>query len=153
KDPVRHVIAVREDTAKLHGWGALDTVLISRRSFAPEDVERARIIAADAHMEAIYLPGNPPSNAFGELLSAPDPRAFLATYRYDVSAVSDDRPFFFYTVQPRDVWDFLRNASKESADYKINRAVPLLFGLMGISVLATTLVLLLPRWILGSRLP
>src|SRR6266567_7415737 len=38
-------------------------------------------------------------------------------------------------------------------DYKINRAVPLLFGLAGISILATLIVLGLPPLILGTRLP
>ena len=50
--------------------------------------------------------------------------------------MNDNRPFFFYTVQPRDLMSFLANPT-ESADYKINRAVPLLFGLMGISIIAT----------------
>ena len=56
-------------------------------------------------------------------------------------------------MQPRDLWDFVKHASRESADYKINRAVPLLFMLMGISLLATTLVLVAPPLVLGTRLP
>jgi hypothetical protein len=39
------------------------------------------------------------------------------------------------------------------ADYKVNKAVPLLFGLMGISLVATALVLVLPPLVLGTRLP
>ncbi|MGD1091826.1 MAG: hypothetical protein ABSB35_07510, partial [Bryobacteraceae bacterium] len=61
--------------------------------------------------------------------------------------------FFFYTVQPRDLWDFLKNANTASADYKINRAVPLLFGLIAISLGATAVILLLPWALLRSRLP
>jgi hypothetical protein len=38
-------------------------------------------------------------------------------------------------------------------DYKINQAVPLLFGLMGISIGATLVILLLPPMVLGTRLP
>jgi hypothetical protein len=38
-------------------------------------------------------------------------------------------------------------------DYKINRAVPLLFGVAGVSILATLIVLALPPLILGTRLP
>ena len=152
-EPARHVMAIREDTARLHGWGALDTVLISRKPFPAEDVARARQILHDAHMEAIYLPGDSPANPFGDLATSSDTAAFFRSYRYDVSPVSDDRPFFFYTVQPRDLWDYFTRVSTETADYKINTAVPLLFGLMGISLAATALVLVLPRWLLGSRLP
>jgi hypothetical protein len=104
-------------------------------------------------MELVYLPGQPSHNAFGELLAAADPAQFWRTYPFDVSPVGDDRPFFFYTVQPRDLWSFVRNASRESADYKVNRAVPLLFGLMGLSIVVTGLILILPRLLLGSRLP
>src|SRR5204862_767477 len=58
-----------------------------------------------------------------------------------------------YTVQPRDLWAFVTGASRASADYKINRAVPLLFGLMAVSAAATLIVLALPPLLLGTRLP
>jgi hypothetical protein len=41
----------------------------------------------------------------------------------------------------------------QSADYKINRAVPLLFEVFGISVLAIAVVLAFPPLLLGARLP
>jgi hypothetical protein len=79
--------------------------------------------------------------------------AFLRSYPFDVSAVSDDRPFFFYTVQPRDLWNYLFHANRSSADFKVNGAVPLLFGLLAVSLCAMALILLLPRVLLGTRLP
>jgi hypothetical protein len=101
----------------------------------------------------VYLPGVPFSNAFAQLLSSADPAAFGRNYRYDVSPVSDDRPFFFYTVQPRDLLDFMRNANAKNEDYKINSALPVLFALIAVSIGATGVVSLLPRMILRSRLP
>jgi len=59
----------------------------------------------------------------------------------------------FYTVQPRDVWAFLSTASRDSADFKINEAVPLLFAVFSVSLAATILVLLLPPLLLRTRLP
>jgi hypothetical protein len=85
-------------------------------------------------------------------LTSPDPQAFWNNYPFDVSPVDDDRPFFFYTVQPRDLWDFLKQPSR-AADYTINRALPLLFELLGVSILATIIVLALPPLLLGARLP
>jgi len=41
----------------------------------------------------------------------------------------------------------------QSADYKINRALPLLFEVLAISVLAIAVVLALPPLLLGARLP
>ena len=152
-DAARHVIVVRDDTSKLYGWGAQDTVMISRQPFTDADVARTRQLLSETKMEGIYLPGAGATNAFAQLLASPDPRAFWRSYRYDVSPVSDDRPFFFYTVQPRDLWSFITSANPASADYKINRAVPLLFALVAVSIGATLLILLLPRVILGTRLP
>ncbi|MCU1335460.1 MAG: hypothetical protein JWO19_1041 [Bryobacterales bacterium] len=152
-DPARHIIAVRDEATKINGWGAQDTVLVSRKPFSAADLEDARRLAAESRMELVYLPGQHPNNAFGQLLASANPADFWNSYQYDVSPVGDDRPFFFYTVQPRDLWNFVRNANQQSADYKINRAVPLLFGLIGLSVVVTALILILPRLLLGSRLP
>src|SRR5262249_50387225 len=74
-------------------------------------------------------------------------------YPFDISPVTDNHPFFFYTVQPRDMLAFLAHASRGAADYKINKAVPLLYGLMLISLLATAIILALPPVLLGTRLP
>ncbi|HVX66718.1 MAG TPA: hypothetical protein VHA11_08965 [Bryobacteraceae bacterium] len=150
----KHVMVLREGTlADLGGWGATDTVLIGRRPFQEADIERLRAAIPQGHFQIIYAPGDAVTNTFGRLIQTPDFRGFERQYRYDVSAVDDNRPFFFYTVQPRDVWEFFKHASRFSADYKVNRAVPLLFGLLVVSALATLVMLGLPRFVLGSRLP
>jgi spermidine synthase len=145
-----HVMVIREGSVE--GWGAKDTILISRKPFTPEDVAKARATLRAGTMKGIYVPGDSPTNEFGTLLTTNDPEQFYRNYRYDVSPVNDNRPFFFYTVQPRDLLNFLANPTA-SADYKINRAVPLLFGLIVISVVATAVILLLPPLLLGSKLP
>lgn len=146
-----HVIIVREGSTQ--GWGAKDTVLISREPFTPQDIERTRTLAREAGFETVYLPGDSPRNPFGEYLTTNDQAAFLERYQYDVRSLDDNRPFFFYTVQPRDLWAFLTQTAKESADYKINRAVPLLFGLMIVSLIAVAVILILPPLVLKISLP
>ena len=152
-NPAQHVMVVRDDAAKLRGWGAQDSVLISRKPFSKDDVERARQWLIDSKLEGIYLPGGSLSTPFAQLLTSPDPRSFWQSYPFDVSPVNDDRPFFFYTVQARDLVAFLTSSNQESADYKINRALPTLAALVVVSLAATLLILLLPRLILGTRLP
>ncbi len=155
--PSAHVIVVRDDTSKLYGWGAQDTVLISRKPFSDADIGRVRKLLSETKMEALFLPddgaASSSGSAFAELLGSYDPRDFWRGYPYDVSPVSDDRPFFFYTVQPRDLWRFVTKASTETADYKVNRAIPLLYALVAVSIGATLLILILPRMLLGTRLP
>jgi hypothetical protein len=93
-------------------------------------------------------------NPFYDLLTSADPAAYERAYRFDITPVTDNRPFFFFTVQPRDLWTFFRTASHLSADYKAaNQAVPLLFGLMGVSLVAMLLILVAPPLVLGTRLP
>ncbi len=152
-EPWRHVLVVREGAEQIRSWGARDTVLISREPFSTADLDSARHILAQTGIQAVYLPGDRGGSAFAGVLRSADPSRFLDQYPYDVSAVDDNRPFFFYTVQPRDLWTFLTSASTASADYKINRAVPLLFGVVGVSLAATAFMLTLPPLVLGSRLP
>ncbi len=152
RDAARHIVVVRQDADKLHGWGAQDTVIVFRRPLSSDAIARARATLAETGLQIVYLPGDPPANEFGRLLTAPDPQSFLANYRFDVTPVSDDRPFLFYNVQPADVLKFMRQAGN-AADGKINRALPLLFELLGVSLLATLVVLALPPLVLGARLP
>ncbi|MGE5648535.1 MAG: hypothetical protein ACM336_22380 [Acidobacteriota bacterium] len=149
-----HVIVVREGSVSdFGGWGATDTVFISRKPFGDADLARLRDAAPHGRFRTIYMPGDHSENAFARLIHSRDFQEFERQYRYDVSSVDDNRPFFFYTVQPDDLWNFLKHASRFNADYNINRAVPLLFGLLAISAIATLIMLLLPRVLLGSRLP
>jgi predicted membrane-bound spermidine synthase len=150
-EPWRYVIVGREGSTK--GWGAQDTVLISRKPFDSADRAHARAAMTAANMQPIYLPDERIPGQFTDLLRSSDPAAYERTYQYDISPVGDNQPFFFYTVQPRDILAFVANASRTSADFKINKAVPLLYALMAISVLATAIILALPPVVLGARLP
>jgi len=149
----RHVIVIREKSDLIRGWGATDTVLISRKPFTQADIEHARATAAKGGFEEVYFPDSKPAGPFTSLLTAANPDRFYASYPYDVRPVRDDKPFFFYTVQPDDVWTFVRDWTKLSADYKINMAVPTLFSLVGVSLMAVIVTLLLPPVLLKTRLP
>jgi hypothetical protein len=148
----KHVVVLRDHAQNIAAFGALDTVIIFRKPLTDADVARVKAALSQTKLQLLYLPGDTSSNEFGELLKSPDPAVFWRSYRYNVAPVDDDRPFFFYTVQPRDIVQFLKQAG-QSADYKINRAVPLLFAVLGISVLAIAVVLAFPPLLLGARLP
>lgn len=152
KEAWRHVVVIREQSPSLYRWGATDTVLISRKPFTPADLAKVHETATTS-LETIYAPDTPGSTAFSQLLLARDVNKFYAGYRFDVRPVPDDRPFFFYTVQARDVWSFLGSFNHENADFKVNLALPALFALLAVSAIATLVTLLLPPMLLGARLP
>ena len=148
----KHVVVLRDYAQNINAFGALDTVMIFRKPLGDADIAMVKAALSQTNLRALYLPGDAPSNEFGELLMRADPQTFWQSYRYNVTPVDDDRPFFFYTVQPQDVLNFLKPGGL-SADYKINRALPLLFEVLGISVLAILVVLAFPPLLLGDRLP
>ena len=131
--------------------GARDTVLISRKPFSAPTISSARTRRFGiGGLTPVYLPDRAIDEPIHRLpATRPIRPSSCATIRSTFRPVTDDRPFFFYTVQPRDLIQFLA-ARPDAADYKINRAVPLLFGLLGISLLATLIVLVLPPLVLGS---
>ncbi len=152
-DVARHVVVGRADAQRIAGWGATDTVIFSRKAFTADDVSRARAAFHEAGMIAVYLPGDPPANEFGQLLLASDPAAYERDYRFNITPVTDNRPFFFYTVQPRDVEAFILRTGGQAADNKVNVAVLNLFYAMAVSIVAVAIILILPPLLLGTRLP
>lgn len=155
KEPWRHIIVSRQAVSRqgsTQGYGALDTVLVSRKPFSDADISRALANFAGGSQVPVYYPGCELRSQFRDLLISPNPAAYERNYSFNITPVTDNRPFFFYTVQPRDLWAFAKGGV-ETEDRKINRAVPLLFGLMAISVVATLLILVAPPMVLGARLP
>lgn len=152
-DPKRNIIVLRQDLDKLKTWGTRDTILIARHPFSTADIAIVDKAAALAKVEVVYEPGTAADTAFRRLLTAPDVNAFYEDYPFDVRPVSDDRPFFFYTVQARDLWQFVLHASRATADYKVNNALPVLFGLVAISIVAMLIILALPPLVLRHSLP
>jgi hypothetical protein len=108
-DAWRHVVVLRDHAQNVNAFGALDTVLIFRKPLGDAGCRGGEIgVEPDQAAGALYSRAMRPSNEFGELLTSADPAVFWRNYRYNVTPVDDDRPFFFYTVQPRDVLNFLK---------------------------------------------
>ena len=159
-EPWKNVIVVREgQLSDAGGWGAADTVLISRRPFSAEDLARARDAIRRSGFQTIYLPDESIANPFTELLRTRDVAAFERGYSYNIRPVTDDQPFFFYTVQARDLWGYLGHffhgdqPAASRADFEVNMSVPVMFGLLAISLIAVAVILALPPLLLGARLP
>ncbi len=147
----RHLVIGREGAHEAAGYGAKDTVLVKKTPFTAEETALAKAALAEAHMPAVYLPGERIENPFTEFLLARDREAFVRNYVFDIRPVTDNRPFFFYTVRTRDLWDFVRE--RKSEDVKINLGVMMLFVSLAVSVTATIILLVTPRWLLGERVP
>ncbi len=132
-------------------------VLAKRSAFTADEESRVRAhLAANPELFLLYSPsgqdaatadrpeGSPPadSGAFHRLIQLNDPDRFAALYPYDVSPVTDNAPFFFFTLKLDQV---LHPRSLQHAmDWKINLGVAVLGMVLLISVLAVVAFLLVP---------
>ncbi len=83
RQPWKHVIVGRGGTVE--GWGAQDTVLVSRKPLGEAEIARAKALFAAAHMEAVYLPGLDVHNQFRDLLLSPNPAEYQRNYTFDIT--------------------------------------------------------------------
>ncbi len=145
-DPWRHIAVIREDQR----GHAMDTVLVGRAPFTESDLAQIASLAAAAGVEVAYLPGDEAENPYAELLRSETPWNYLDGYPHNVLPVDDNRPYFFYTASVEDIVGFLRQGPNAEG---LNRAVPMLFRLLSVSLLATAIVLAFPPLFLQARLP
>ena len=83
-----------------------------RADLAQAVLERGRRARAAGRLSRSHAgglhprPDRPPPSE--DLLLSPHPIAFESNYPFDITPVTDNRPFFFYTVQPSDIWSSCR---------------------------------------------
>jgi hypothetical protein len=104
--------------------------------------------AADANLNlhVLYLPAiadmpGMAHPAFAGLIRSQDARAFSAQYAYNVTPVSDNAPFFFFTLKPEQVF---RSLDQSGIDWKNNLGIAILGLLLVVSVAAVIAFLVLP---------
>ena len=88
------------------------------------------------------------ADSFTQLIRSNDPKYFAAHYPYDVSPVTDNAPFFFFTLK---LGQILHPKSlMQGMDWKVNLGVAVLGMVLAISLLAVLVFLVLPlAW--GAR--
>ena len=86
--PENHLMVI------LKGRGG--TVLISKPPFTPAQVQTVDQQVRRLQFNLAWAPGQTATNAFAQFLTAGDPKHVLADFVYDISAPTDDKPFFFH---------------------------------------------------------
>jgi hypothetical protein len=93
------------------------------------------------------MPSATGSNVFSELIAGNDPYAFARGYEFNIAPVSDDAPFFFFTLKTGRVLHW--NAWHHQMDWQNTGAVVLGLVLL-ISVLAVFAFLIIPLLVHGQ---
>jgi hypothetical protein len=144
KDPSQHMVV----SAFLNPRGGdLSTMMLKRTPFTPAEVQRYAKKAPEialSHTE--WAPGLPPANNIvGRLAGANDAQAvkISAGYPRNVSAISDDGPFFWHFVDFDNViGNIFHPLSASNPEDSIGERVLLL--LLGVSVVYALLFLIAP---------
>jgi hypothetical protein len=139
-NPARHFIVASQGA--LNEDGIPVVVLAKKTPFtaAEEDAVRAHLRAYPI-LTALYLPSQPGVNPFSELIAGNDPYAFARDYAYNVAPVTDNAPFFFFTLKPGQI---LEKGLRHGVDWKVNLGVLVLLLVLGISFVAVLVFLVLP---------
>ena len=151
QDSRDHFIVVSDGPLNADGRPVL--VLAKKSPFTEEEqlevLHHIKGSAADpAHLNlhVLYLPATAEQPgmahpAFAGLIRSQDPRGFSAGYAYNVAPVSDNAPFFFFTLKPEQVF---RNLNQGGIDWKVNMGIAILGLLLLISTAAVIAFLVAP---------
>jgi len=80
--------------------GLFSTLLISRRPFSGRQRRLFAALCERFGFEPLFIPGSEEAAVPALRAYLADPTACVAGSPYDISAATDDRPFFFYTLRP-----------------------------------------------------
>jgi hypothetical protein len=146
KNPQKHFIVVSDGSLDEDG---IPVVVLAKKSpFTPEEEGSVKEHFEDnPDLVALYLPSVPGDNAFSRLISGNDAYAFAKQYPYNVAPVSDNQPFFFFTLKVGQVLH--QESLQQGMDWKVNLGVAVLVMVLVISLVAVCAFLIVPLAVRG----
>lgn len=140
-NPARNFIVASQ--GELDEDGIPVVVLAKKSAFTSAEETAVRAHLDRYHeLDSLYLPSEPGQNPFSGLIASNDPFAFARQYAYNVAPVSDNAPFFFFTLKARQILG--ERGLQEGIDWKVNLGVLVLLLVLAISLLAVLAFLVLP---------
>jgi len=148
-DPARNFIVA--SNGPLNEDGIPVVVLAKKSAFTPEEESAVQAhFKRYAELAPLYLPSSSAANPFADLIASNDPHRFAQSYSYNVAPVSDNAPFFFFTLKPGQVFR-AEGLQRHGIDWKVNLGVLVLVLVLVISLAAVVAFLILPLALQGGR--
>jgi hypothetical protein len=132
-----------EDHLFLARGHSVATLLVGARPLTADDLQRLHAWCVQKGFDELLHGGMPPS-LWTQLAATVEPRALLRASAVDLSAPTDDRPFFFNMLRLRDA--FTRSAAPLDVITGNTDAVRTLGWLFAITVVLSALFVLTPLW-------
>jgi spermidine synthase len=156
-NPARNFIVASQ--GPLNEDGIPVVVLAKKTAFTAEEESAVQVYFDKAHvdkydkLDPLYLPSQPAagqggSNPFADLIASNDPYRFAQSYAYNVAPVSDNAPFFFFTLKAGQI---LQQGRQRGIDWKVNLGVLVLILVLVISLVAVLGFLILPLALQGGH--
>ncbi|MBX7219354.1 MAG: hypothetical protein K1Y36_05375 [Blastocatellia bacterium] len=117
------------------------TFLLKRTPFTEAEIHQMEADCAKNEYSILYSPLAKMDNSFTKLITAKDRAAFYQDYRYDITPTFDNKPFFFFTLKPK---DFLNAFSGDYEMMKNNAGLLALVSLLGIVFVLSSLFIIVP---------
>jgi hypothetical protein len=152
-NPARNFIIASQ--GELNEDGIPVVVLAKKTAFTAEEESALQAHFGQYHeLAPLYLPSQSATqqagqNPFAALIASNDPYRFAQSYAYNVAPVSDNAPFFFFTLKAGQILG--PQALKHGIDWKVNLGVLVLILVLVISVVAVLGFLILPLALRGGR--
>ena len=142
--PQDHFAIVRASPPATAGApDGIGTILVSRDPLTSTDLDTLEAVAARLKFEIVQSPRTSVDDTFAAIASGDRLPALLASYPLDISAPTDDSPFFFHMLRLRDVFDVHRWQDQGIVSFNM-KAVGVLGVLLATVVLMTTACIVVP---------
>lgn len=145
-NPARNFIVLSEGPLDEDGWPVL--VLAKKSAFTSQEESTLLASLAGTKLVAQYMPSAPSNNAFGRLIASNDPYGFAGGYEFNIAPVTDNAPFFFFTLKTDQILS--RKVLHRGMDWKVNLGVVVLGIVLLISIAAVALFLIVPLALNGG---
>jgi spermidine synthase len=117
-------------------------VLAKRTPFTAEEQAIVRDdLRVHPNLAAQYVPWQAEENVFSRLIRSNDPFSFARGYKFNVAPVSDNAPFFFFTLK---IGQLVSQGVAHGIDWKVNVGVAVLGLVLLLSIAAVLAFLVLP---------
>jgi hypothetical protein len=148
-EPRRHILLVRPARPHADQYAGVATILVGRQPFGDADLVRLREVAATLQFEILLTPTEAANSTLAALANPAAAPGLLDALPMDLSAPTDDRPFFFHTLRWRNL--FRQDLYVQGVTAFNTNAVFILAALLVATVGLTALCVLAPLVLTANR--
>ena len=135
RNPRAHIAVVCMPKTLPEGREGVGTILVSREPFSAADLESLKKITQRMHFDLVLSPDSSLDPVFTTLAQGGDLRQFLASFPLNITAPTDNNPFFFHMLRIKNAFE--TSPWKSAPDTPDLQAMEVLGALL-VTVLALT---------------